>query len=69
MSTVTALKPLEVTTSEAHVRIAHDNYSRKHPALVGGLEETAFEVWFWLFIPALGETLTYRAEKWGGDVA
>ena len=58
MTTVTPIRPLEVTTSEAHVRIAHDNYSRKHPALTGRLVETATEVSFWLFIPALGETLT-----------
>lgn len=66
MSTVTALKPLEVHTSEAHVRIAHDNYSRRNPELVSDWHEDEFSVSFRLFIPALGETLTYRAEKWGG---
>jgi hypothetical protein len=61
MSTLTALRPLVVTTNASHVRIAHKNYSAKNPELVGQLVESGSEVSFRLYMPALNEILTYRA--------
>lgn len=65
MSTMTALRPLVVTTSPAHVRIAHANYSARNPELVGALDEQPHEVSFRLYVPALNEILTYRAPIFG----
>lgn len=66
MTTVTVMRPLEVTTSEAHVRIAHENYSRTVPDLCGPLNEDETHVSFLLFVPELGQVLTYSASKLGG---
>jgi hypothetical protein len=63
MSVVTAIRPnptLYVTTTEAHVRAAHESYSKHNPELCGRLHDDEEPIWFRLFVPALGETLTYR---------
>jgi hypothetical protein len=54
---------LVVEPGEAWVRAAHENYSRTVPDLCGTLHENATEVWFLLFVPELGQVLTYRADK------
>ena len=62
-ATVTALRPnpsLYVTTTEAHVRAAHESYSKHNPELCGRLHDDEEPIWFRLFVPALGETLTYQ---------
>lgn len=75
MSTVTVLRPragrimdddLTVNTTEAHVRAAHESYSRTVPDLCGPLKEDETEVSFLLFIPVLGQVLMYRAMVLGG---
>lgn len=67
MSTMTPLRPLEpIITTEAHVRVAHENYSRTVPELCGRLNEDETGVSFLLFVPELGQVLTYRAQRLGG---
>lgn len=57
---------LTVNTTEAHVRAAHESYSRTVPDLCGPLKEGETSVSFLLFIPVLGQVLTYRAVVLGG---
>lgn len=66
MSTLAPVRALPLETSEAHVRIAHQNYSRSNPELVSELLVTPSEVSFTMWVPALGEALTYRASLLGG---
>lgn len=67
MSTITPMRPLDdIVTTEAHVRVAHENYSRTVPDLCGVLREDETEVSFLLFVPDLGQVLTYRAVRMGG---
>ena len=67
MSTITPMRPLDdIVTTEAHVRVAHENYSRTVPDLCGRLNEDETSVSFLLFVPELGQVLTYRAQRLGG---
>lgn len=69
MLTVTDIRPVDslvVDTSESHVRVAHENYSRTVPELCGPLVEDETSVSFLLFVPELGQVLTYRASLLGG---
>lgn len=66
MSTLEALRPLEpIITTEAHVRVAHEHYSGLAPDLCGRLVEDKASVSFLLFVPELGQVLTYRASLLG----
>jgi hypothetical protein len=48
------------------LRAAHENYRRTVPDLCGQLREDDREVSFLLFVPEIGQVLTYRADKLGG---